>query len=170
VASIETQAPGSATGQAFAQQVLDFLGFLELERGLSRNTLQAYRADLLQFGAFLDRRGLSAENAHRRDVSDFLTSVASGESGDPAATSTIKRKAASLRSFYRHLRREGVLDSDPTAGISTPRKSGRLPNVLGRAEVARLLDQVKSLDPLALRDRALLELMYACGLRACAAG
>src|SRR5213078_5309186 len=66
----------------------------------------------------------------------------------------------------RHLRREGVRESDPTAGLSTPRKSQKLPHVLGRAEVKRLLEQPKGTDPIALRDRAMLELMYACGLRA----
>jgi integrase/recombinase XerD len=148
----------------FEQLVLDFLGYLELERGLARNTLSSYRSDLLQFGAFLAERGLDASRARPRDVSDFLTALATDESS--AATATIKRKAACLRSFYRHLRREGVLDVDPTAALSTPKRGGRLPLVLGRAEVARLLEQPKGPEPTAFRDRALLELMYACGLRA----
>ena len=79
---------------------------------------------------------------------------------------TIQRKAASLRSFYRHMRREGLRDSDPTATLTPPRKSRKLPRVLGRAEVQRLLEQPKGTDPIAMRDRAMLELMYACGLRA----
>ena len=82
------------------------------------------------------------------------------------AAATLQRKAACLRSFYRHLRREGVLDRDPTADLRAPRKSQRLPQVLSRDEVARLLSAPKGTDPAALRDRALLELMYACGLRA----
>ena len=146
--------------------MLDFLAYMELERGVSQNTLQSYRSDLLQFGAFLERRGTSAEDAGPREVGDFLTGLAAGDDDAPAATATIKRKAATLRSFYRHLRREGVRQSDPTAGLSTPRKSQKLPHVLGRAEVQRLLEQPKGTDPIALRDRALLELMYACGLRA----
>lgn len=150
----------------FEQLMLDFLGYLELERGLARNTLQAYRSDLLQFGEFLAARGLDAESIRPRDVSEFLTTLAAGDDGSrPVATATIKRKAACLRSFYRHLRREGVRDSDPTAALSTPRRGQYLPNVLGRAEINRLLEQPKGTDPLALRDRALLELMYACGLR-----
>jgi integrase/recombinase XerD len=146
----------------FVPLVLDFLGYLELERGLARNTLQSYRSDLFQFGVFLSERDLDALAVKPRDVSDFLTGLATNGS---AATATIKRKAACLRSFYKHLRREGLLDSDPTAALSTPRRSGRLPGVLGRSEVARLLEQPKGTDPIALRDRALLELMYACGLR-----
>ena len=82
------------------------------------------------------------------------------------AAATLQRKAACLRSFYRHLRREGVLDHDPTADLRAPRKSQRLPQVLSRDEVARLLARPEGTDPAALRDRALLELMYACGLRA----
>ncbi|PWU25562.1 MAG: site-specific tyrosine recombinase XerD [Candidatus Rokuibacteriota bacterium] len=147
--------------------MLDFLAYMELERGVSQNTLQSYRSDLLQFGAFLEGRGTTAVQAGPRDVGDFLTALAAGEGeGPPAATATIQRKAAALRTFYKHLRREGVRESDPTAGLSTPRKSQKLPHVLGRAEVQRLLDQPKGTDPIALRDRALLELMYACGLRA----
>ena len=76
------------------------------------------------------------------------------------------RKVACLRSFYRHLRREGVIEHDPTAELRGPRKPQRLPRVLSRDEVARLLAQPRGTEPLALRDRALLELMYACGLRA----
>jgi integrase/recombinase XerD len=151
----------------FEELMLDYLAYMELERGVSQNTLQSYRSDLLQFGAFLRGRGTTAEDAGPRDVGDFLTGLAAGDGDDaPVATATIQRKAAALRSFYRHLRREGVRDSDPTAGLSTPRKSQKLPHVLGRAEVQRLLEQPKGTAPVALRDRALLELMYACGLRA----
>ena len=129
-------------------RMLDFLAYLEFERGLSRNTLEAYRSDLLQLGA-------------------FLAQLAAGSDGrPPVAPATLQRKAACLRSFYRHLRREGILDRDPTADLRAPRKSQRLPQVLTRDEVARLLAAPRGTDPAALRDRALLELMYACGLRA----
>jgi integrase/recombinase XerD len=154
-----------ATG-TFEGLMLDYLAYMELERGVSQNTLQSYRSDLLQFGAFIAKRGTTAQDAGPRDVGEFLAGLAAGDVDSPVATATIQRKAACLRSFYRHLRREGVRESDPTAGLSTPRKSQKLPNVLGRAEVQRLLEQPKGTDPIALRDRALLELMYACGLRA----
>jgi integrase/recombinase XerD len=72
---------------------------------------------------------------------------------------------ACLRSFYRHLRLEGAIEHDPTADLRGPRKTQRLPRVLSRDQVLRLLGQPRGTDPLALRDRALLELMYACGLR-----
>src|SRR5262245_24148071 len=152
----------------FEHLVLDYLAYLEFERGLSRNTLEAYRSDLFQFGRFLEERGVSAVDAQAVEVSDFLTGLATNGNGGgkPASPATIHRKAACLRSFYRHLRREGVRDSDPTATLSAPRRNRKLPNVLTRGEVEKLLAQPRGVDPSALRDRALLELMYACGLRA----
>src|SRR5256885_5494801 len=147
----------------FEHLLLDFLAYLEFERGLSRNTLEAYRSDLLQFGRFLEARGAEATVATAADVSDFLVELAEGHGRPPSSPATIHRKAACLRSFYRHLRREGVRDSDPTATISGPRRGRKLPKVLNRAEVQRLLDQPRGTAPTALRDRALLELMDACG-------
>jgi integrase/recombinase XerD len=158
----------TAESRPYDHLVLDFLAYLEFERGLSRNTLEAYRSDLLQFGRFLEARDLTAVNAGPSDVSDFLNDLAAGDgNGRPAASpATVHRKAACLRSFYRHLRREGVRDSDPTTSISGPRRGQRMPKVLNREEVSRLLAQPTGSEPTALRDRALLELMYACGLRA----
>jgi integrase/recombinase XerD len=152
--------------RSFEHLVLDFLAYLEFERGLSRNTLEAYRSDLLQYGRFLEDRGTSPVDVASADVADFLAALAQGNGRPPASPATIHRKAACLRSFYRHLRREGVLESDPTATISGPRRGRRLPKVLSRGEIGKLLEQPRGTEPAALRDRALLELMYACGLRA----
>jgi integrase/recombinase XerD len=173
--------------------ILDFLAYLELERGLSRNTLEAYRSDLLQFGEFLERRRVSVIAAQHGDLAAFISEragttaarppdtvidtpaaaavgTAVGASARaparaPAAAATLGRKVACLRSFYRHLRREGLIEHDPTADLHGPRKTQRLPRVLSRQEVARLLREPQGSEPLALRDRALLEVMYACGLR-----
>ena len=151
----------------FEHLVLDFLAYLEFERGLSRNTLDAYRTDLLQYGRFLEAREVSALEASPADVSDFLQLLATGDGEKPPASpATIHRKSACLRSFYRHLRRDGLLDTDPTATLSTPRRSRKLPQVLTRGEIERLLSQPRGTEPASLRDRALLEVMYACGLRA----
>jgi integrase/recombinase XerD len=169
--------------------LLDFLAYLELERGLSRNTLDAYRSDLLQFGSFMQRRGVRVMTAQHSDLAAFLSEL-SGAAPDaalegpsaladpsalgptptlarraPAAAATLGRKVACLRSFYRHLRREGLIEHDPTADLHGPRKTQRLPRVLSREEVARLLREPKGTEPMALRDRALLEVMYASGLR-----
>jgi integrase/recombinase XerD len=145
---------------------LDFLAYLELERGLSRNTLHAYQSDLAQLGAFFVRRGVSPLQAQHGDLAAFLSELADGaQERPPVVAATLQRKAACLRSFYRHLRREGLIEHDPTADLRGPPKTKRLPKVLSREEVACLLEQPKGTEPLALRDRALLETVYACGLR-----
>jgi integrase/recombinase XerD len=171
----EHPATESAVGPdaRFEALVLDFLAYLEFERGLARNTLDAYRTDLLQFGAFLVERRRSAVDVTRADVTAYLTNLADGRpaSGDdggrkPASAATIGRKTASLRSFYRHLRREELIDDDPTANLEPPARSRRLPKVLTQAEVRLLIESAGGADPIELRDRALLEVMYGCGLRA----
>jgi integrase/recombinase XerD len=156
-----------APHRTFTTHVLDFLAYLEFERGLSRNTLEAYRSDLLQLGGYLERTGADVVSATHADLAGFLDELAAGsEDRPPVAPATLQRKVACLRSFYRHLRRDEVLDHDPTADLRAPRKSQKLPQVLSRSEVTRLLAAPRGTDPAALRDRALLELMYACGLRA----
>ena len=86
----------------------DFLGHLELERGLSRNTLEAYRSDLLQFGRFLEARGAEAVGASAADVSDFLVELAEGNGRPPSSPATIHRQAACLRAFTVRLIATGV--------------------------------------------------------------
>jgi len=146
---------------------LDFLAYLELERSLSRNTLEAYRSDLQQYGLFLNRRAVDPLDVTPADLTAFVSELANGREGKSAmAPATLQRKIACLRSFYRHLRRDQVLERDPTSELRPPRSPGRLPKVLSRDEVTRLLTAPHGTSPAALRDRALLETMYACGLRA----
>ena len=153
--------------QPFEHLVLDFLAYLEFERGLSRNTLEAYRSDLLQYGAWLERTGNDALAVGHSELAAFVADLATGdEDRRPVAAATLQRKVACLRSFHRHLRRQAVIEDDPTIHLKAPRQSRKLPEVLSRDEVARLLEQPSGSEPAALRDRALLELMYACGLRA----
>jgi integrase/recombinase XerD len=173
--AVAVHPPGSSAKEIearFEALLLDFLAYLEFERGLARNTLDAYRTDLLQYGAFLSSRGRGAIEAERGDVADFLADLATGHrarNGDarpPCSPATINRKAAALRSFYRHLRREELVVDDPTAALTPPAKSRKLPQVLSYAEIKRLLESASGSEPIALRDRALLEVMYGCGLRA----
>jgi len=153
--------------QPFEHLVLDFLAYLEFERGLSRNTLDAYRSDLQQFGAHLERTGGDALTAGPDELAAFVAALAEGDGGrPPVAPATLQRKVACLRSFYRHLRRAELIEQDPTGELRAPRQDRRLPEVLSREEVAKLLEQPAGATPAALRDRALLETMYACGLRA----
>src|SRR4051794_35627346 len=155
------------TTQPFEHLLLDFLAYLEFERGLSRNTLEAYRSDLLQLGTHLKRTGADALTATHSDLADFVSDLAAGgEDRPPVSPATVQRKVACLRSFYRHLRRQDLITDDPTVHLRAPKQSRRLPQVLSRDDVARLLEAPRGTEPPALRDRALLELMYACGLRA----
>ena len=154
-------------GQAYEGRVRDFLAYLELERGLSRNTLDAYRSDLAQYGGWLEERGVADLAATHGDLAGFLDGLVAGDQErSPASPATIQRKTACLRSFYRHLRREQLIDHDPTAELKAPGKSRQLPKVLTRDEIDRLLGAPSGGSPAAQRDRAILELMYACGLRA----
>jgi integrase/recombinase XerD len=157
----------TAPERHLTELTLDFLAYLELERGLSRNTLEAYRTDLQQYGQFLGRRGVDPLEASPEDLRAFVSELADGPNGHGAAApATLQRKIACLRSFYRHLRREHILVADPVSELRAPRSRARLPKVLSRDEVRALLAQPQGSEPAALRDRALLETMYACGLRA----
>jgi integrase/recombinase XerD len=157
----------SAPARRLSELTLDFLAYLELERGLSRNTLEAYRSDLQQYGQFLAARGLDPLQASGADLEAFVGELAGGSGGGaPPAPATLQRKIACLRSFHRHLRREQLIVTDPTTQLRSPRSRSRLPKVLSRDEVLALLAQPQGDTPGAVRDRALLETMYACGLRA----
>ena len=153
----------------FEALVLDYLAHLEFERGLSRNTLSAYRTDLLQFGRFLAERGKDATDADGPGplrLPGRAWRPATGTGRRRCSTATVHRKAACLRSFYRHLRREDLIADDPAAKLPTPRRGKKLPEVLSYSEVQKLLAQPRGDEKTVSRDRALLELMYASGLRA----
>ncbi len=149
--------------------MLDFLAHLEFERGLARNTLEAYRTDLLQFGAFLAGRGRDATGrcGDAPTSADFLAELATGN-GDAAVLArrrSTARRHACARSTATFAARSSIHE-DPTATLRPPARGRKLPQVLSHAEVKRLLAQPRGADPSALRDRALLEVMYGCGLRA----
>src|SRR5438874_6804271 len=136
----------ASPSRRLSELMLDYLAYLELERGLSRNTLEAYRSDLQQYGAFLDRTGLDPLAATTADLRAFVSEVQSAK-GSGAAPATVQRKVACLRSFYRHLRREQILEQDPTAELRGPRLGARLPTVLSRDEVQALLRQPRRAAP-----------------------
>src|SRR5215217_7944772 len=141
--AIKPQAPSAAAKPGaearFQSLVLDFLSYLELERGLSRNTLNAYRTDLFQYGEYLTAHRRDALGASAADVADFLAELATGEGRPACSSSTIHRKAACLRSLYKHLRRDELIVDDTTAALRAPRRSKKLPQVLNYAEVQELL-------------------------------
>ena len=139
----------------------DFLRWAELEAGLSANTVAAYRRDLEDYGAFMKRRRRALGKSRPEDVLDYLRSLRRAG----RAETTLARRLACLRSFYRFCEVEGDLERNPTAALESPRRWRTLPHVPSAQDVARLLAAVQDDSARGLRDRALLELLYATGAR-----
>jgi integrase/recombinase XerD len=138
-----------------------FLDAVWMERGLSPNTLAAYRADLSALERWLEEHESDLLSASRADVLSFMASRIEGGSR-PRSTA---RQLSSFRRFYRHLVREGALREDPTALIDMPKVGRSLPRSLTEEEVEALLAAPAVGDPLGHRDRTMLEVLYATGLR-----
>ena len=142
-----------------AEMVNRFLDMLWMERGLSENTLSAYRSDLLAYARWLNQKGVRLGEAQDADLRDYL-----GSFKQPAAR-TLARRLSSLRRFYIYLVREGMMQHDPSARVESPRIGRPLPKSLTEAEVEALLNAPDINTSLGLRDRAMLEVLYATGLR-----
>ena len=138
-----------------------FLDALWLEKGLSDNTRDAYRSDLALFNVWLSERDLRLVDAGREVILDHL---AWRLSNNYKARSTA-RLLSGLRGFYRFLLREGVISVDPTLRVDLPKLGRPLPKALSEADVDALLSAPDTGDPLGMRDRAMLEVLYATGLR-----
>jgi len=145
-----------------ARALQDFLAMLSAERHASRHTLDAYRRDLQDFFGLLARRRVTPAAAGPDDVVAWMERQR--KAGRKA--STIARRMAALRGFYGHLVRERMLSRDPTEHIDQPRLSRPLPKTLSREAVAALVESPDVTTPRGLRDRTMLELLYASGLRA----
>lgn len=140
----------------------EFIYHLAVERGLAENTLMSYRADLSGFMAFLRKRGLeSGEEAGRDVIMSYLLQLQL----DGRSPATISRHLAALRTFYRYLVNEGIIIHDPTNDIESPRQTHKLPRILTVEEVDHLLGQPLIGEPSGIRDKAMLELIYATGMR-----
>lgn len=166
MATVAAREPAEILPEGFSALLGDFIAHLELERGLSPNTLSAYRSDLEAYGRFLASAGIEPLAAEPKDLAAWAAALAEPPEGEPVpAASTLHRKAASVRAFYRYLRREDLIPEDPTTGIASRRRQKTLPAVLTVEQVERLLAAPAGSTPQASRDRAILEVMYACGLR-----
>jgi integrase/recombinase XerC len=145
----------------------EFLAYLRLNRNASAHTIRAYDSDISQYlifvGKLTDRwvSDLTPADLHPETVRAHIAEL--GRAGD--ARSSVARKVSSLRTFVRYLRREGHLEHDPTALTVAPRRDQTLPAHLTELEMLRLLEQPDATQPLGRRDRAILELFYASGLR-----
>src|SRR5262245_20214338 len=145
----------------------EFLDYLALNRNASEHTVRAYESDLSQFvdhvaaGAGVAARDLEPARFDRAAIRGFLAEL--HKAGESRATAA--RKLAAVRSFLRYLRREGVIDDDPGGLVPTPKRDVRMPAHLSEAEIAALIDAAAVDTALGRRDRAILELFYASGLR-----
>ncbi|MEE8092745.1 MAG: site-specific tyrosine recombinase XerD [Gammaproteobacteria bacterium] len=138
-----------------------FLDAIWMERGLSENTLDAYRADLLALDQRLKERDVKIVDASKADLLDYISWRVEG-GAKPRSTA---RQLSSFRRFYRYLLREGTIADDPTAEIAMPKIGRSLPQSLTEDEVDALLAAPNVSEPLGNRDRAMLELLYATGVR-----
>lgn len=147
---------------AFTEAIDAFLTYALAEQGLASRSIDAYRRDLYDFTRFVAARGgMSPARVQHTAITVYLISLRR----QGRAPSTVKRRIAAIRSFYKYLQREGALAHDPTLDLASPRLPRRLPRILTVNEVERLLAAPNPGVREGVRDRALLELMYATGLR-----
>jgi len=142
--------------------IQQFLDYLSVERGLAPNTIQAYSRDLNNFAQYLEKSNVkSVDKVVHKDVTEFMWSRK--EKG--IAANSISRGLVAIRVFFRFLLREQKIKQDPTSVLDSPKLWKRIPDVLGIAEVEKLITRPDTRDLLGMRDRAILELLYATGLR-----
>lgn len=142
--------------------VEDYLGHLSVERGASPNTLAAYGRDLAHYVRFLEGRGVAnPDDVTREHVTDYVLLLRKAA----YAPTSVERKVAALKGFHKFLVREGVTENHPTARVPLPKVPERLPDVISIEQADRLLAQAFPDGAVGLRDRALLEVLYGCGLR-----
>ena len=142
-------------------QIRTFLSSLRVEKGLADNTIQAYRRDMTKFAAFCAERKLGVQDIQRSDVVDFLASLYR----KGLDSRSVARHLVTIRHFFRFGLLEGYVTDDPAATIESPRFRQNLPEFLSLEEVDRLLAQPDLRSVVGIRDRAMVELMYSCGLR-----
>lgn len=140
----------------------EYLHFLKVERGLSKNTIQSYKRDLSQYLEFLENSKISTwDQVDRYVILNFLQCLK--EEGKSSAT--IIRMVSALRKFHQFLRQERITENDPMQHVDTPKKGQKLPKILSVQEVETLIETPDTSTILGIRDRAILEVMYATGLR-----
>jgi len=157
-----TQHAGDATSEGVWAEALTLMEGDLLRRGCAAKTRRAYGTDLAQFASWARTQGLAPQEVSTRAVRRYVASL-SARGSAPASSA---RKLAALRTFFASQREHGHIAQNPADLVSAPRRASHLPRVLKTGEAQRLLDGIEADGPLTLRDRALFELAYACGLRA----
>ncbi|MBO0469289.1 site-specific tyrosine recombinase XerD [Enterococcus sp. DIV0242_7C1] len=144
------------------EQITDYLHYLQIERGLSLNTRKSYERDLHKYNAFLKEQQLDSwQSVDRYIIMEYLQSL----SNDSNSSATIIRMISTLRGFHQFLRQERLTDHDPMQHIDSPKKAQKLPSTLSIEEVTALIETPDTTKPLGIRNRTILEVMYATGLR-----
>jgi len=149
-------------------EIGEFLNYLTYERNVSPNTVSAYRDDLESFISFLcsDYFTLGRDQLDFRKVDNLAIRAYLAHLGRrKLSRSSMARHLSALRTFFRHLMREGAVDANPARSVATPKREKPLPSVMQPSDIALLLEQPDITTPLGIRDRAFLELLYASGLR-----
>lgn len=144
-----------------------FINFLRTEKSLSENTIQSYSFDLQKFTGFVDSKSsIGIDNVSEHVILDFVKYLRAGdEENKPFSEKSTARMLSTLRSYYKFLESENVIDKTPLTNIDAPRQKRELPEVLSVAEIDLILSKPDVSDKLGLRDRTILETMYASGLR-----
>lgn len=137
-----------------------FINYLRIELGLADNTVQAYSRDLIRFFQFLEKKKLTPLEVSKDQITEYTSII-----GRRLSSRSVARNISAVRSFFRFLVSEGRIKSNPTRLVETPRVSMRLPGVLSQADVEHLLSQPDVSRPIGQRDMAMLEILYATGLR-----
>ena len=143
------------------KQIKNFLEFLEIDKKVSKNTLQSYERDILQFDKYLSDKKMNYSKINQEDIKEYLNHLQ--EIGKK--TSSISRSLASIRSFYQYESRVKKIKNNPTEGVQAPKVEKHAPSILSSQEVELLLDQPKDVDLKGTRDKAMLEFAYATGMR-----
>ncbi len=144
------------------EEINDYLHYLTIERGLSLNTRKSYERDLLQYLHYLEDEQINSwQDVDRYVVINYLEKM----HDEKKAPATVTRMITSLRRFHQFLRQERLTDHDPMQHIDTPKKVQKLPSTLSLTEVERLIETPDTTKNLGIRDRAILEVMYATGMR-----
>jgi integrase/recombinase XerD len=141
--------------------ISSFLTHVKVDKGLSSNTVSAYRRDLVKFDVFAQKRKLSLEGVSRDDLVDFLAGLYRMN----LESRTVARHLVTLRNFFRFAQIHELITSDPSINLESPKIRRSLPGYLRLEEVEKLLEQPDSATALGLRDRAMLEVLYSTGLR-----
>lgn len=143
------------------KDIKKFLEFIKVDKKLSKNTLESYQRDILQYKEYITENNINYVNVKNEDIINYLEYLHTINK----KSSTISRHLASIRLFYQYLAKSKIVKEDPTKGIQSPKIEKKAPSVLSSQEVSLLLDQPKGEDLKSIRDKAMLEIAYATGMR-----